>query len=275
MKTILFFIGISLTQLGHSQNHFPIAQFGEFVQTNNPAFSGFNDKTHLNLNYRFENLGNYSFGNSLTANYGTLIKNHHGIGLNANTTYGRFMSSTQISINYNYQFNLGQYSKLSIGIAPKFSNIIFGDLQNNPDDALRSNAINGNLGLAYAFKNFTFGASYLSFVPRKVGNTSYKFSSFFALYSKYTFHISENFKLIPEVQYAMNNKMVPNVLNANLSALLFNKLNIGIGVYGRDQAGMMIGYTFKNKLNLTYSYMDNVTNKNHFSHQLGFKYFIK
>jgi len=257
-----------------AQNSIPLLQFGNFQQNSNPAFSGFSEKSQLNVNYSHNRYGNSFLSNSANINYGIRIKNNHGLGVNINTDQNVPYTYSKYSINYNYQFLLNNDSKLAIGLAPSLTTFKTPDFINNTDEIVRMNAVNLNFGVAYSYKNLTVGTSYESILNDDIQSNNWRFSKGLSMYGKYVFDISENFKLIPEIELRnLEYKKIPG-LATNVNALLYNKISLGIG-FNPGYAGMHAGYTFKNNFAVNYAFMATPFGDHQYSHQVGIKYSIK
>lgn len=271
MKVILTLITLSIIFEFQAQQDQLTTQFWNNYAHINPATSGLEYKHSAAVLYRNQWDKVNGAPKMLTANYNTLIKGHHGVGVNYMYEQIAFNSRNDVNLNYNYQFILGEHKgiqqKLSIGVAVGFIH-----LKTDPDWYLQSSQVpvesaaytaygsNFNAGLAYKGSNLFagFGVTHLTETPLRYGIFTFNTRRHYYLMGGYSFQLgkSKNFELKPQILLRTDAVKLSGDLNLLASYSIKQKQTVWLGATFRSQdaVAIMVGWDINQRYRIGYSY---------------------
>lgn len=233
----------------------------------NPAMSGVKYKHEANVSFRNQFNSNSFHGSPKTwfVNYGTSIKNKHGLGLNyVNESIG-FSEANRIKLNYNYQFQLKEDRKLVIGAAAGFYRIGLAAewkcLGCKPV-FLPQNAIQLDLGAAYFGKNITAGVA-VAQLPIYKNHESFENRVHLTGNIRYKGRLFSLSSFIIETRLHSDFNRYHQDFNLGLGIQEF--LEVGIGYRTGDLVLMNVTGIIAKKYRIGYSYAHTLNGLNSFS----------
>ncbi|MFK7785161.1 MAG: PorP/SprF family type IX secretion system membrane protein [Crocinitomicaceae bacterium] len=220
----------------------------------NPAMSGFQFQQHGAISYsdHFQRYGR----KNIMANYNVRLADKHGLGINFSGT-NFALNQTSTALNYNYQFDLGNAGKLSLGASGAISHTSENDSYGLFDyyDVKPVTSFHLHLGAAYKWKHLTVGASLRNITQPEIeldSNLVLRGRRSLTLHAEYDFNIGKQFKLTPRVIYSSFNGPTP--LSADLTLTYKNKYSFGVMRNFDGTLGLHVGYDINEKFRIAYSF---------------------
>jgi type IX secretion system PorP/SprF family membrane protein len=233
----------------------------------NPAIAGSKNTPVLSVGYRNQWTG--FPGAPVNINgcfYGSLKnKGKHGYGVSVLNEKIGITNKTGIYLNYAYHIKLGGQTKLGFGVRPGF--IQYGvklydaQLADQGDAILTGNtysasAIDLNSGFHLYSPKFFFMGSFNHLLGKSIQFTGYNSSLAFHynLIGGYNIRFDKKkFVLQPSVMVKYT-KPAPAQWTAMLKGTFDNKYWVGLIFRTEDAAGISVGMTIKDRLNVAYGY---------------------
>jgi len=238
----------------------------------NPAFTGDKGTTNVMLISRNQWSG---FKGSPKLNFltvdGSILNNKMGIGLSLFSDTKGINNTFGGNLLYSYRIKLNEISKLRFGISVRFlsHSINFNDaiVENNSDPTFYSSKQNttsfdGNIGLAYFFKDLEVGFSLNQIVKGKSvfsnnieNDITYTPAHHYIGSAKYMFTLNreKQIKLAPQAMVRFVPK-APLQYELNTNLYLLNKFWVGASYKSDYAIGVNAGITLMKKLDVGYSY---------------------
>ncbi len=249
------------------------SQFWNNYSQFNPATTGLFYDHQATLAYR--NQWNHVNGApvSLFANYGILLGRHHGLGIAGDINIAGFYKTSELNINYNYQFIVGEQmgipQKISVGIGAGLSQLgsnadwIPPTTTNDPYIPVTGATLapNFNAGIAYHGQALFVGTGVTHIVPssfRLATNSYYNQARHYYLMASYTFRTGEGkrVELIPQIQGRTDAVKLSFDLNLLAAYNIKDKQRVWAGISYRyqDAVGVQVGCDFFKRYRVGYSY---------------------
>lgn len=235
----------------------------------NPAFAGFkpNWTTTFNQRYQWSGVQDAPRTFTFTAE-GPFKKMNMGMG---GLVYADIVGPTRrvgAQVSYAYHFKLSEKIKLSLGLSVGFSQwVVDGDkiTTKNPNDPLlnsgriTSTSFDGKAGLVIYGPNWYFGFS----APQLFQSTLYfwkgqdnslsKLEDHYFFNGAYAFQLDEDWELEPS---AMLKLVVPAPIRLDvfLRTIWKKQLWFGVGYRMMHAWTAMLGYSYKERISIGYSY---------------------
>lgn len=236
----------------------------------NPAFTGIDSRHEANALYRNQWDKVNGAPNTLFFNYAAQVKKlHGGAGISYKHEAIGFNRQHQVLGHYAFHQKLGTKYVLSGGISLGWMRIsidpdwIASTTLNDP--SLPGNNVTNlfqlNAGMAFIAENWRvgFGSTQLN-SGNRTSSGAYSPIIHSRLFGEYRFLLTEKLTLIPRVQISTDYVKFSDQLFLGLySGRLWGGVNYS-GIFGSNYLGAMIGYDFKGKYRVGYSY-DYSTNK--------------
>lgn len=247
----------------------------------NPAFTAFeNDVRGAVLYRKFQSTSN-SYSN---INWQDLValtefnvdKWNSGIGLKLHQEKIAFSRTRGAEINYRYQLNLNEKSRLAFGIGGgyldfkwNFSELFFPDGTPEQFNENLESGISLNTGIGFSWDERLYvGASVMQLNEPRVGNMQY--SSHYALHGHYLFNILDNMALQPQFLWLFTQNV--NMLRVNLKSYHYNRFwwmassgldfqfmgALGVRLWEKIDIGYGIDFFSKNNNNLLNGFIHEV-----------------
>jgi len=271
MKSILVLITLTSVFSLFAQQDPLSTQFWNNYALTNPATSGLQYDHHATVNYRsqWDRVNGAPW--YISANYGTKVAGHHGLGITYMYDRIGFSTTQGVNLNYNYQFTLGADEKdrtLSVGVGVGFrcfsvrSGWIPPSTYNDaslPGDFLDVKP-NLNAGLAYKDKGLLvgIGTTHLTSSRFSDGAIIYKDALHYYAMGSYTFRLgsSKNFELIPRVQLRTDAVFFSGDVNLEAAWIIKGKQRLWFGTSYRtsDAVCAMVGIDVMKRYRIGYSY---------------------
>jgi hypothetical protein len=271
MKYFVCFASLILSSSLISQSYSLSSNFWNTLSVDNPAAAALNNHTEANLNFNKLKYRNYYTGGIIFNQKIDKLKG--GIGVNSTLAHNQYYISNRTLLNYNYQFNLNENNKLSIGAGIGFIQNQYNELLLQNDFPQKETFVAFNLGVAFQGKKINAGIAYTN---NNLSNTGNRFESVNA-YFEFKQKISENFILIPRAMYrtSLNGFMD---LNLALLSEYKNRYIAGFGFQAIDNPYLTVGYRFNKGFSINYSYVFGKTGLNNgfntFQHELNLRFVI-
>lgn len=182
MKYISFF-ALLLAQTALGQQVTLPAQYWYNLSDFNPANAGVAYQHQAGISYRAQ-WTEIDGAQDAYGYYNTRLKQHHGLGVNIHYGEIGYSAESQISVAYNYQFQLKQDRVLSLGIAPGFGHTSYHGVWTPPqaqwDASLpvsgRYDHVFANFGAAFKTKNLNAGIGVKNVEFANNQNAEYNYS---------------------------------------------------------------------------------------------------
>lgn len=249
MKTLFTFACIFLASSTFAQQD----MFWNNYSNYNPAMSGFQHQQHGAVSYsdHFQSFGR----KNLVANYNIRLADKHGLGINFSGT-NFSLNQTSTALNYNYQFDLGNAGKLSVGTSAALSHINENDTYSSFDyyDIQPRTYFQLHLGAAYKWKQLTVGASIRNITRPEVrldSNFVIQGRRSLILHAEYDFNIGKQFKLTPRLIYG---SFTHSPLSADLTLTFKNKYSFGVMKNFDGTLGLHVGWDINERFRVAYSF---------------------
>jgi len=225
----------------------------------NPAYAGNRDALATSAVYRNQWIGIDGAPTTVNFNVHTPFAGKRaGIGLSIVADKIGVVNTTFANLSYNYRVQVGEHSKLSLGISGRLEhgrmdlsnvNAHDGDDDFIMDDMTRSVQPNFGLGLFLSSKNYYVGVS----LPTVLENSLYTDAGFESVYRTFyamgavVFNMSENVKFKPSVLLSYN-KNAPFDMDLNASFLFMDALWLGATYRLDDSIDALVQYQFSPSL---------------------------
>ncbi len=259
--TIITFITVSAWAQSEA-----IYTFNLFNQLNfNPAYAGAKDVLDVGLIYRNQWWSGVDGSPKNINLYGHMpfAKNTSGIGLNILNDKIGLDKILTVGADYAYRIHFKNHNVLALGIGGRIENARtdWGEINEkvDPNDPEFGNGgveakTTFNVGPGIYFKNrkFYLGAS----LPRMLANSLYSDKNKFSgkvntwfIQTGLTLPVSQNVELLPNVQVRYNPNS-PFDFDANLNAMFYDALMVGVLYRYEDAISGLLVYQFKNGFRL-------------------------
>jgi len=225
----------------------------------NPAYAGNRDALATSAVYRNQWIGIDGAPTTVNFNVHTPFAGKRaGIGLSIVADKIGVVNTTFANLSYNYRVQVGEHSKLSLGISGRLEhgrmdlsnvNAHDGDDDFIMDDMTRSVQPNFGLGLFLSSKNYYVGVS----LPTVLENSLYTDAGFESVYRTFyamgavVLNMSENVKFKPSVLLSYN-KNAPFDMDLNASFLFMDALWLGATYRLDDSIDALVQYQFSPSL---------------------------
>ena len=245
----------------------------------NPATSGLEHKTHAAALYRnqWPNITQPYQTGFINANM--RLGETQGIGVNYTIDKWGFCRIQQFKGNYNYQINLAENSKLSLGVAGSY----FTTHCNENDETNNEDGINLNVdfGIAYIWNNLLIHGSINNLIQENPNSLNENNAintpgKGFNVGASYDFHLGKRFTLKPQFLGQYSNGFTR--INMNMLLSFKEKYCIGASMTARNNYALIAGINFKKKFRVTYSCdktLSKLTNANAGAHEISIGYYLK
>jgi len=270
----LFFSFVSLTAQYYEMPSF----YWNSLSAVNPANSGFNADQQYSVQGLYRNqiqVAPYSIWAS--ADY-KLKKINSAIGINYNHFDNVIGKSNTFKLNYNFQPDLGENHKLSIGLsfaidqvrmdAPRniFSTVSrysFPNYISEPDherNALEETSTKMGAGIMYRFKNLELGGSVTNHIDPQYqyGEWNVKNERVFNYYINYKFSLFRNVQMNPIFAMRARHDIGYALSMLNLNFIVKERFLMGIQgsftVSNTEKLNFMLGYEFAKKFQVYLGY---------------------
>jgi type IX secretion system PorP/SprF family membrane protein len=213
------------------------------------------------------------------------LKDKHGVGINYTNDRYSIWYTNKVSANYNYQMELGENSKLSVGAAASLNDFRtdYGKMTFSVpmEPEYRVTDINANLGVAYTWKKLLVHGSATN-IFNSVLNSDDVASNFFDLRTfhigaAYDFSLGERFSLKPQLLSQFTDGFIGLYLNTQFA--FKDKYWIGATVGARDNYAFIAGWNVKEKFRVAYSYDRTISKLNNGfsagSHEFSLGFYLK
>ncbi len=231
----------------------------------NPAYAGSKESLSITALYRKQWSGLDGAPETFTFSAHSPISDKVGLGLSAIKDELGPISETNVYADFSYTLQLGENSKLALGIKAGATfhdvGLVGLDLQ-DPNDPFFSQDINNtypNVGAGAFFytDNFYLGLSVPNFLSSvHLDENALKYGSevnhYFAT-AGYVFQVSDNFKLKPSVMVKSAFE-APVSFDGNLNALFFDKFEIGASYRLDDSFSGLVGFQINENIRIGYAY---------------------
>lgn len=231
----------------------------------NPAYAGSKESLSITALYRKQWSGLDGAPETFTFSAHSPISDKVGLGLSAIKDELGPISETNVYADFSYTLQLGENSKLALGIKAGATfhdvGLVGLDLQ-DPNDPFFSQDINNtypNVGAGAFFytDNFYLGLSVPNFLSSvHLDENALKYGSevnhYFAT-AGYVFQVSDNFKLKPSVMVKSAFE-APVSFDGNLNALFFEKFEIGASYRLDDSFSGLVGFQINENIRIGYAY---------------------
>ena len=258
---ILFITAVKNT---HAQQEPLITQFWNAQNYFNTATVGLKFKHEAAIIYRnqWAKLNNNPL--SQLASYAVRLKKiHGGIGVNYVHETSGFSKTNKLKFNYAYHLKLKNEGIISFGLSAgvKIYNFTPEWVQPSiPSDpalpvAFRDSKLTTDFGLIYSKKRTTFGFSATQLnAPKFSGNSSLTFQDarHYYVFANYIFGKEDGLQCTPQVLYRTDLNF--NSLDVNLLISYKSTYYIGLTYRNRDAIAGIIGYDFRQKYRISFSY---------------------
>lgn len=280
MRTLIYICLLSLVQVSFAQQDPLYAQFWNTQQRFNPAFTGLKNEQEAHALARWQWVDINGAPNTQLFTYGIkLSKYNSGVGIVYEHDKIGFTTNHQAKLNYAYHLKFSENHSLSFGAAAGINNVkqsgvlIFPDLS-SVNINRTGTGFTSDLGVFYTFKRLDAGFS-ITRLFESYETASFRGTPHYYFYAGYLFGKKEGFQFKPQLFYRTNNGFSAIDVNALISYK--STYLLGLTYRNRDAFGFSAGYTFKNILNLSYTYEltvsklnNNVSGGSHEIH-LGFQ----
>ncbi|MFA7273746.1 MAG: PorP/SprF family type IX secretion system membrane protein [Crocinitomicaceae bacterium] len=236
-------------------------QFWNHYSFFNPAMSGVEYKHQASVTYR-DQWGGFT-GNPRTflANYNTLLKGKHGLGVNLVADEIGLTKTKLAVINYNYRILLNEEKAhfFTVGLGVGFGNTVVDYSSFLPiglpfDPSLlnlTTNYLKINAGAAYHWKNLLVGVGSTQINGRAGSNGNYLLAAHFFGMVSYNWNVGSNFTITPRFYYRTDLNVQTTEVNALFTYM--KKYSLGIGVGNRNVIQFIAQYDVKEKFRIGYS----------------------
>jgi len=231
----------------------------------NPAYAGSKESLSITALYRKQWSGLDGAPETFTFSAHSPISDKVGLGLSAIKDELGPISETNVYADFSYTLQVGENSKLALGIKAGATfhdvGLVGLDLQ-DPNDPFFSQDINNtypNVGAGAFFytDNFYLGLSVPNFLSSvHLDENALKYGSevnhYFAT-AGYVFQVSDNFKLKPSVMVKSAFE-APVSFDGNLNALFYDKFEIGASYRLDDSFSGLVGFQINDNIRIGYAY---------------------
>ncbi|MGJ8661107.1 MAG: type IX secretion system membrane protein PorP/SprF [Bacteroidota bacterium] len=263
MKTYLILFGIVCIK---STLFSQLDQQWNYQNVNNPATNGLNYQHEANVAYNFSDskIANGTYG---LASYSTFLeKAKVGLGVNyLQWNYPQYywqpFRDLQLKFAANRQFQLGKDMVLSAGFGigmASFSQIktVFPEIPASP--TLRKQSIfTSDIGFAFRWKRLSTNLSVNHFLDNKEPEWTNPKNRSWNGFVSYNFGNREGFEIIPNGSIITERGFT--FYQGVLIAQYKSKYLLGVGYNSYERYVGTIGYTFKKRFRVSYSYSKNFT----------------
>lgn len=262
MKNLFILLSLALFSIKGSSQEDISTIFWNNYSVVNPAASGFDNSLHTSITHRNQWTGFGGEPKTTTFDFGyKLDKVNSGIGLFYVRDVLGQTTNNMLQVNYNYQFEFSEESKLSVGTSigirqVAFSNNFITPDSGGEDDFLNQPAsqtkMNINFGLNYKINNLTLGFSSTQVAEAVYEKAYYSATRYYWLMSSYEFDVKEKWQVIPSV--VAKTDVVSAQIILNTRAVFDNKLWVGASYNVNTSFSPMLGGIIKDKFKLGYAY---------------------
>jgi len=269
MKKLILIFLIVLAGKSYSQQLPQYTQYLFNLYAINPAFGGFKPNWNATFNQRYQWSGVQDAPRTFTFTAEGPLKNlNMGMG---GLVYADVVGPTRrvgAQVSYAYHFKLSENIKLSLAVSVGFSQwVIDGDkiTIKDPNDPLlnsgriASNSFDAKAGLALYGPNWYFGFSAPQLFQSKMyfwegqTNSLSKMEDHYFFNGAYSFQLHEDWELEPS---AMLKFVIPAPIKLDVFVRTIWKKQFwfGVGYRMKHAWTAMVGYKFKDRISLGYSY---------------------
>jgi type IX secretion system PorP/SprF family membrane protein len=269
MRKLLIILCFVIAGNSYSQQLPQYTQYLFNLYAINPAFGGFKPNWTATFNQRYQWTGVTDAPRTFTVTAeGPFKSQKMGMG---GIVYADMVGPTRrvgAQVSYAYHFKLSEKIKLSLGVSVGFSQwVVDGDkitIKDPNDPLLNSGRISstnfdGKAGLVLYGENWYFGFSAPQLFQNKMyfwkdsTNSLSKMEDHYFFNGAYAFRLTEQWELEPSVMV----KLVvpaPIKLDAFVRAIWKKQLWFGVGYRMKHAWTAMVGYSFKERISIGYSY---------------------
>ena len=310
MKPIFTIVFLSLFTITQAQYYDFTSFYWNTYSSLNPAYSGFNSKSFLNVQLLSENSRHSDNPTSIWVNSDLKIKAIHGaLGVSYNQFDNFLNHSKTLKLNYNYQLELNQLHKLSFGLSlgvDQFKSkanqftigryqaifpIYWEDYQYTNLDVTRAKL---GAGMMYRFKQIEMGLSVTNHIeanPYRIEDASTRTvyqewnvynSSVVHFYTNYRFSINKWLEMNPifAYQHLQGSNFSAGLLDINF---IFKEVFLIGAQFTANQsninnASLLLGLELSKKFQFNYAYgatISRLTNEPFSRHELGLAYIVR
>ncbi|MEY4605101.1 MAG: hypothetical protein RIT43_2393 [Bacteroidota bacterium] len=258
MKKWLLLLFVSLSLYSFNQTDPLYAQFWNTQQRFNPAYTGLKEQHEIHALARWQWVDINGAPVSQLVSYGANFKKYtSGIGFVYEHDQIGYLKSDQVKLTYAYHLKFKDEHYLSVGVGAGTNIIALNGVFLYPDSSTSVTVDNqgigftSDLGMFYTIKRFDAGFSMTRLVESYT-SPGFNTSPHCYLYAGYLFGKKEAFQIKPQFFYRLNNGFGA----LDLSALFAyqSRYFLGATFRNRDAYAITAGYTFKDIINLSYTY---------------------
>jgi len=265
LSLLLIFIVLLGFQDMSAQQDPQYTQYMYNMNVVNPAYAGSKESLSITALYRKQWSGLDGAPETFTFSAHSPISDKVGLGLSAIKDELGPISETNVYADFSYTLQVGENSKLALGIKAGATfhdvGLVGLDLQ-DPNDPFFSQDINNtypNVGAGAFFytDNFYLGLSVPNFLNSvHLDENALKYGSevnhYFAT-AGYVFQVNDNFKLKPSVMVKSAFE-APVSFDGNLNALFYDKFEIGASYRLDDSFSGLVGFQINDNIRIGYAY---------------------
>lgn len=235
----------------------------------NPSMSALEYKQRAAISYEHRYFTpNYSIS-SVFANYDTKIGKQSGIGICYRFLNDFFFYDSRAILNYNYQIELKEDHTLSLGAGIGLENqVLHKDIYDETFTNVTARTdLDFTAGITYTNQKLLLGSGVtriastsLHVKSKKEPNYFYLWREQFYLHGAYPIAIANNVELKP--QFLIQTNFDFTSINVNLMLTMKKKLWLGGSYHGNRTFSGTLGYDFKEKYRIGYTYQQYISSIN-------------
>lgn len=232
--------------------------FSENPMWINPAFSGLEEETNFNLDYRKQWLGLETSPQHLLASAEFNVQDRLGIGLQLESSSAAISTNNTFQVSSAYHVNISENNRLHAGLSlgySRFSTDVSKAEFVDPSDPMlaadmaSSSSLKAGLGLGLSGTKFQLGLS----IPELVsfGDDS---ELVLRLHGLYKIELGSSFRLIPalKLDQVFNSDLFAYNVSVGLS--FKEKLDLRLMTDYNSTSSIILGLRISEKLNLSYAF---------------------
>jgi len=257
MRVIFVSCAILFSIVSFAQQDPLFGQFWNTQQRYNPAYTGLKNQHEAHALARWQWVEMNGAPNTQLFTYAAKLKKAgSGVGFVYEHDHIGFTTTDQVKLNYAYHLKLNENQSLSFGAAAginsvKQSGIMTFSDQSSVSIDRKGIGITADLGVFYTLKKLDAGFSMTRLVET-YNTTAFTGTPHYYFYTGYLFGKKEGFQVKPQLFYRTNNGF--SVIDVNALISYKSTYFLGLTYRKRDAYCFSAGYTFKNILNLSYTY---------------------
>lgn len=235
-------------------------QFWNHYSFFNPAMSGVEYKHQASLTYRDQWSGLNGNPRTFLANYNTLLKGKHGLGVNLMADEIGLIKTKLAVINYNYRILLNEEKAhfFTVGLGLGFGNTVVDyslflppGLPFDPS-LLNTNYLKINVGAAYHLKNLLVGVGSTQINGRAGANGNHMPATHIFGMASYTWDVNSKLAIVPRLMYRSDFNF--HSMDLNLLFTYLKKYSLGASLRNGDTFALIAQYDWKEKWRIGYSF---------------------